>query len=568
MSTSQASILIVEDEQIVAIDIQTQLEDLGYRVSGTAISGEQACRMVERDQPDLVLMDINLDGPLDGIETAKQFRHVPIVFLTAYADADTLRRATAVEPYGYLVKPCTAADLHTTIETALAKCAADRRLREEHETLCSLVNVQPRGAIIMDLAGGVKFASQAVQRITGGRAQKADRCSLGELLGLAAKDVAAITEMSSRAPRERHNISITLMKGKSGSRQLEIEVVDNPRDGQGRFLFLYESAPFGLAASPHDRSASRALVGRSPQMREVLQAIEELACVDSTVLIEGETGTGKELVARALHHRSPRREAPFVAVNCAALSEELAASLLFGHRRGAFTGAIDNQQGYFAAAHGGTLFLDEVGDLPARVQTTLLRVLEEHAVTPLGESQPRPVNVRLLAATHRDLVRETAEQRFRQDLFYRVRVARITLPPLRDRREDIPLLVCVFLKELSSALGKEIVDISGDAMAVMMLHDWPGNVRELRNALEFAVVRAKRAVLQLQDLPPELSEESVAVGLDEAGGDEEALIRAALERSSGNRTKAAALLGVSRATLYRRLRELRIGDVPTGPARS
>jgi DNA-binding NtrC family response regulator len=295
-------------------------------------------------------------------------------------------------------------------------------------------------------------------------------------------------------------------------------------------------------------------------MRQVFQAIQDLARVDSTVLIEGETGTGKELVARAIHQLSRRGDAPFVAINCAGLSDELAASQLFGHRRGSFTGATDDQRGLFEAAHGGTLFLDEIGDLSPRVQTALLRVLEEDAVLPLGESSPRPVDVRVLTATHRDLVREAAEQRFRQDLLYRIRVARVSLPALRQRREDLPILVRAFLADHRASTGKQVDAVSDDAMSVMMEYPWPGNVRELRNALEYAVVRARGSILDAEDLPPELLERRPEADQGDPGIDEVDQLRAALKRARGNRTRAAALLGISRATLYRRLREVGIED--------
>jgi DNA-binding NtrC family response regulator len=300
-------------------------------------------------------------------------------------------------------------------------------------------------------------------------------------------------------------------------------------------------------------------------MRQVFQMIQDVARVDSTVLIEGETGTGKELVARAIHRLNHRRDKPFVAINCAGLSEELAASLLFGHRRGSFTGAVNDQQGLFEAAHGGTLFLDEIGDLPMRVQTTLLRVLEEHAVLRLGESQPRAADVRVLAATHRDLAREAAEERFRQDLLYRIRVARVRLPALRERREDLPLLVRVFLTDHGASTGKPIDGISDEALAVLLEYDWPGNVRELRNGLEYAVIRARSSIVQLEDLPPELLKIIPVVDREQADQEDAGIadadrLQAALRRARGNRTRAAALLGISRATFYRRLRELGLDE--------
>jgi DNA-binding NtrC family response regulator len=324
---------------------------------------------------------------------------------------------------------------------------------------------------------------------------------------------------------------------------------------------LYDVSPLVDLRRQLDADAALAnIVGKCPAMRHVFQIIQEVARVDSTVLIEGETGTGKELVARAIHRLGHRRDQPFVAINCAGLSEELAASQLFGHRRGSFTGAVNDQQGLFEAAHGGTLLLDEIGDLPLRVQTTLLRVLEEHAVLRLGESQPRAVDVRVLAATHRDLAREAAEQRFRQDLLYRIRVARVRLPALRERREDLPLLVRAFLADHAATTGKRVDGISDEAMAVLLDYAWPGNVRELRNALEYAVIHMHRSVVEPDDLPPELLEIMPLADQEDPGSAEEDRLQAALRRARGNRTRAAALLGISRATLYRRLRELGLDD--------
>jgi DNA-binding NtrC family response regulator len=214
----------------------------------------------------------------------------------------------------------------------------------------------------------------------------------------------------------------------------------------------------------------------------------------------------------------------------------------------------------FEAANGGTLFLDEIGELPLRVQTSLLRVLEEYAVLPIGESQLRPVNIRLLAATYRDLAEEALQQRFRQDLLYRIRVARVRLPALRERREDLPLLVRAFLAAHRASIGKEVHTVCDEAMAVLLDYSWPGNVRELRNVLEFAVVRCRGSVIQPDDLPPELFQYSPRSLIEESGADEVERIAAAIKWAGGNRTRAAKLLGISRATLYRRLEELGLDD--------
>jgi sigma-54 dependent transcriptional regulator, acetoin dehydrogenase operon transcriptional activator AcoR len=292
--------------------------------------------------------------------------------------------------------------------------------------------------------------------------------------------------------------------------------------------------------------------------------IQDLAAVDSTVLIEGETGTGKELVARGIYSRSHRHDRPFIAVNCAGLTEALVESQLFGHRRGSFTGAVADSQGLFEAADGGVLFLDEIGDIPLRVQTSLLRVLQEREITRVGETKPRRVNVRVLAATHRNLSKEVDSGNFRADLLYRIRVARIQIPPLRERMEDIPLLVSRFLGDFRAITGKPVQEVSTKTLGKLMEYAWPGNVRELKSAIEFALIHCHGSVIRLEDLPPELKETPLAAGVpspqsaDLINLDEKDRLLAALRRTGGNRTLAARMLGIGRATLYRRMSSLNL----------
>jgi DNA-binding NtrC family response regulator len=301
-------------------------------------------------------------------------------------------------------------------------------------------------------------------------------------------------------------------------------------------------------------------LGKSAAMQQVYQQIRDVARVDSTVLIDGETGTGKELVARAIHAASHRKDKPFVAVNCAGLTESILSSQLFGHKRGAFTGAIEDHQGLFEAANGGTLLLDEIGDIPMTVQNQLLRVLQEREIVRLGETRPRKIDVRVLAATHRNLSDEVAKGNFRADLFYRIRVARIAVPPLRERREDIPLLAASFLAQFSVAGGKQVTEMSHEVVRLLMDYDWPGNVRELRSAIEFAVIRCRGSAIQPDDLPPEIIEPADFASSipGDPLSDEKARFLEALNRSRGNRALAARLLGISRATLYRRLADFNI----------
>jgi len=309
------------------------------------------------------------------------------------------------------------------------------------------------------------------------------------------------------------------------------------------------------------RSRLGRLIGRSEAMRGVYRTIERVAESRSNVLITGESGTGKELAARAVHELGPRREAPFVVVNCAAIPETLLESELFGHEKGAFTDARERRIGRFEAAHGGTLFLDEIGELPLAVQAKLLRALQDRTIDRVGSTQPIPVDVRVVAATNRDLDREVAAGRFRADLYYRIHVVPIALPPLRERREDIRLLAESFLARVRAEAGRGPSRIAPAALSALERHAWPGNVRELENAIERAVALADGEVLELADLPDEIQQaargdllrEEVRAGrldLDSAVGRFETdLIREALARTGGNQTRAAEQLGLTRRVL-------------------
>jgi DNA-binding NtrC family response regulator len=337
-------------------------------------------------------------------------------------------------------------------------------------------------------------------------------------------------------------------------------VQDDPRDARRRLFFFYDvSEMYDLRRLLNEKAKFHDLIGESGAMQIVFKQIRDIARMDSTVLLGGETGTGKELVARAIHYNSPRKDKPFVAVNCAGLTESLLTSQLFGHKRGAFTGAVADQLGVFESANGGTLFLDEIGDIPLSVQTALLRVLQEREITRLGENKPRKVDVRIIAATHRNLTERVAAGQFREDFLYRIRVARINLPPLRERLEDLPLMVAWFLSGFRVRTGRAELEISQEAMEFLLEHSWPGNIRELRSAIEHAVIHTSGPIIQPGDLPPEIFGATVPQHSPEIPAlDERQRILQALEQTGGNRMAAARLLGIGRSTLYRKLVSLGI----------
>jgi DNA-binding NtrC family response regulator len=319
------------------------------------------------------------------------------------------------------------------------------------------------------------------------------------------------------------------------------------------------------------RYSFEGIVGRSQVMRDLFQTLETVARTASTILVTGETGTGKEVVARAIHHASPRRAQRFVALNCSAIPENLLEAEIFGHVRGAFTGAIGSRQGRLEQAHRGTLFLDEVGTMSMPLQMKMLRVLQEREFERVGDNQTIKVDVRVIAATNADLARMVQDGTFREDLYYRLNVIPVTLPPVRDRREDIPLLVQHFLKKFCDEASRPVMTVSQSAMRSLMTFGWPGNVRQLENAMERAVaLSGGRLQVELTDLPGDVQQASAAgdlipgLALPDEGLDfdafisriEHEVIRRALERTGGNKAAAASVLNLKRTTLVEKLKRL------------
>jgi DNA-binding NtrC family response regulator len=310
-------------------------------------------------------------------------------------------------------------------------------------------------------------------------------------------------------------------------------------------------------------AASRHFVARSQAMKDVLELAARVAPLDTTVLVYGESGTGKEFIVRMIHDQSPRAAAPFVSINCAALTETLLESELFGHVRGAFTGAVRDRAGLFEVAGSGTIFLDEIGEIAPTVQAKLLRALQEREIRRVGAERSIKVNARVVAATNRDLRAAVDAGTFREDLYFRLGAFIITVPPLRDRREDIPPLVHNFLVRAASRMKKDVSSVSADAMTALMNHRWPGNVRELEHAVERAVILANNPNIRVRDLPPEVTQKSRArVGDDtlDLQEQERVLIERALERFGGNRRKAAEALNISTVTLWRRMKQFGISS--------
>jgi len=433
------------------------------------------------------------------------------------------------------------------------------------DSLLDLLGALNEGLIVVDPALNVVAMNPAAEILLGRPGPELAGTPVCRLFGEHAcpRDVLEET-LRSGVPIVDYQTTIDLPGGRRGHVLLRSAPL---RAGDGRDLGLAlllgdvtEVTDLRKLVTGRDRYGR--LVGRDPRMRELYALIGDVAGSEATVLIRGESGTGKELVARALHDNSPRAHGPFVAVNCSALTEHLLESELFGHVRGAYTGAVADRRGRFAEATGGTIFLDEIGDISPVVQVKLLRVLQERGVERVGDNRPLPVDVRVVSATHRDLEALVATGRVREDFYYRIKVVTLRVPPLRERREDIPLLAAHALERFAVRDGLPAAPaLTEPALALLMAHTWPGNVRELENALDHALVLARGGPLAAAHLPPELRAGGRArSGLAPArppvhSPQERELIEQALRATGWHRTRAARRLGIDRSTLWRKVRE-------------
>jgi PAS domain S-box-containing protein len=440
-------------------------------------------------------------------------------------------------------------------------------LRQQRNKVQAVLDSIAEGVLTVDREGRITSLNPAAQRILGCTEASLHR-PVEEALPVEIGGAGSPLHETLRTGRPARNreISIADRKGRS----IPLSVCTGPfRDESGATLgavcTLRDLREIErIADERRHRSPFLGIIGNHPRMREVFDRVEMIKDSDSTVLIQGESGTGKGLLAHALHRISPRRQQPFVKVSCAALPETLLESELFGHERGAFTGAIRDRKGRFELADRGTIFLDEIGDLSPTVQVKLLRVLQEQEFERLGGSHTIRVDVRVIAATHRDLVRLMREGRFREDLYYRLNVIPIQLPALRERKSDIPLLVEHLLEGFASQGKGKATALSPRAMAILMDHDWPGNVRELENGLEHAVVCSRGALVEPEALPrallapPSRPRGPAPREAQSREPDEREQLLRTLESYRWNRGRAAARLGIDRTTLWRRMRRLNI----------
>ncbi|MCB2226050.1 MAG: sigma 54-interacting transcriptional regulator [Desulfarculaceae bacterium] len=457
------------------------------------------------------------------------------------------------------------------------------RAHEINRQLESIINTMNDGLIVIAPDGAIVMINQAFESLTGYQAEEVigqpctllscDACELaikhgqGQVWWCALFDPAHGGMKRCRCNyRKKDGSYVPVLKNASvlhDENGIPLGAVETLTDISELDRLDQEVAQ--LSAQLGTVDGFRGIVGSSPAMQKVFQVIQKAAASDAPVIIYGESGTGKELVARAIHQTGNRREMPYVQLSCAALNESLLESELFGHTKGAFTGAYRHRIGRFEAANGGDIFLDEIGDIPLSTQVKLLRVLETKQFERVGDHQPISVDVRVITATNRNLQQLLSSGAFREDLYFRINVIPIHLPPLRERISDVPALVNTFIQRFSAKTGKEITGLSREAMDSFMAYRWPGNVRELKGALEYAFVVAESGLIEPDHLPPQVLEARPAPIMpagpqalpqaSPAGLSEKDALVAALKQTGGNQTQAAALLGVNRVTVYNRMKK-------------
>jgi len=518
---------------------------------------------------------------IDGFKVCQQLKSdpetqdIPIIFITGLTETQEQVKGFELGAVDYIAKPIQCEEVLARVASHIKIHQLQQQLQERnhqlevqaaklvknHHDLLSILNQFQVGTLITNADGHIIFISESC--VLSLNQNNAISQQWEDVLPFDTNEKEQLQKMMMKPVASLTPVSLTWQNQTGQHYWLKCNIRDDPREPKQHIFYFYDQSEIYQLRQQLSQTHYGQMVGNSEAMLQMYDTFEQIAQGEWTVMIEGETGVGKELVASGLHAASTRQSGPFIAVNCGNLNESLLASELFGHCKWAFTGANTDHTGFFEAAAGGTLFLDEIGELSLSMQTSLLRVLQENEIIRLGETKPRKVNVRILTATHKYLEKEIREGQFRADLFYRIRVARIRVPPLRERQEDIPLLVAAFLAEERVSAGKVVNQISMEAMQCLQAYHWPGNVRELKHAITHAIIHSRQAIILPDVLPPEILESinhksKTKPPTIEFEGDERTRLRQALEKANGNRTRAAQLLKMSRATFYRRLKAYNI----------
>ena len=558
-------ILVVDDEDCVRFAYKDILQAKGYEVA-TAGEYNEALTMLEASDFDLIYTDIRLGGKT-GIDILSEVKRrnlsIPVVIMTGCPSTETASESVRLGAFDYISKPIEMnALLHITKMALQQKSLADEK--EKYRLNLEAIFNSVRDAITtVDKNMSILEMNDAASDLCNISREDMGK-SICSLPGYCSREcLAALKEaMSGKRPVELYHIECKhRLRPKQVVSVTAYPLLYSGSVPSGAILVVSdETPPADFELDARERLEFHNIVGKSKQMQGIYTLIENLAKVQTTVLITGESGTGKELVVKALHYAGNCSNRPLIKVNCSALSETLLESELFGHVKGAFTGAVSDRVGRFQMAEGGTIFLDEIGDITPKMQLQLLRVLQEKEIDRVGDSTPIRVDVRIVAATNQDLVRKVKRGEFRQDLYYRFKVVELNLPPLRKRKEDIPLLTNHFLNEFNKKFSKEVIGISADVQEIFMNYPWPGNVRELKHAIEHAFIHCQQKVITVDHLPGNLKEFTniQPFPLKYMKADEREAILHALKKTAWRRTKAARLLGMSRSTFYRKIEEYKI----------
>lgn len=569
-------VLIVEDEGVLRLTFKQFLRAEGFEVA-TAENFDQAVAQLEAHPFDVVVTDILLEGKtgVDLLRTIKE-RGWPctVIVMTGEPNVETAAEAVRLGAFDYLAKPVTGRDLVRVVRLALdrRKIEEERnryadRVDEYRRHLEAVFNSVNEGVITVDAEGRVIEVNEACRRILGVSMREMAGRPIAEALPPGMTAVHGAIERCLAARKPVTDLRIEMWAPGIGEKVVVASATPLAREGDalaGAVLVLRDVTRLTLLEKElEDQQSPRNIVGKSRALRDVFALVRNVAATDSTVLICGESGTGKELVAEAIHQESVRHDGPLIKVNCAALSEELLESELFGHVKGAFTTAVTDRVGRFEAADGGTILLDEIGDISQRLQLRLLRVLQAREFERVGDSFPMRTDVRVIASTNQDLPGKISAGAFREDLYFRLNVLRIDVPPLRERREDIPLLVDHFCRRFNAVFKKEITGIAPETMELFMAYPWWGNVRELENCIERAFIVCHDTLILPRHLPREVLEQRPAsrpaaaenrgsfVRAREISADH---LLAVLNQTDWNIAKCARLLGVARNTIYQKIR--------------
>ncbi len=556
-----AKILIVDDEESIRFTFENFLTDEGHDVD-TASDFEMAIDKISRTDYDLIFADIILGGKT-GIdllqEIKKRNQSTAVVMITGYPNIETASDAVRLGAFDYIPKPVRSDALIHTAVLALQHKALQDKADQYRSNLEAIFRSVKDAIITVNKDLTVVEINEAAKKM----------CSMGP--GDIGKPFA-----HQRPDCEVKCLDV-LQKTITHQKGVEINRAECLQNGKLRQIVTLNTSPLldsnnlfsgavmvirdetrinNLERDLKERRQHHNIIGHNENMQKIYSLIEDLSDIQTTVLITGESGTGKELVADAIHYSGDRRDSTIVKVNCSALTESLLESELFGHVKGAFTGADKNKVGRFQKADRGTIFLDEIGDITPRMQLKLLRVLQGKIFEPVGDSTPVKVDVRVLAATNQDLAEKVRLGEFRDDLYYRLNVVEICVPPLRDRKDDIPLLADHFIRKFNDTFKKHIEAISDGVQKIFMAYHWPGNVRELEHALEHAFVLCRNKIIAQEHLPGNFSSlvtHSHYIPASKNNEVDPQAIQEALRKSGGNKAKAARLLNISRQTIYRKL---------------